>query len=61
MLQTFLRLPESRVHIPAATSAWLHPSQFKPILRHRRLVQLLLIGFFSMSAFVMLESMAALA
>jgi MFS transporter, DHA1 family, tetracycline resistance protein len=61
MLQTFFRLPESRVHIPAATSAWLHPSLFGPIFRHRKLVQLLLIAFFSMSAFVMLESMAALA
>ena len=60
MLQTYLRLPESRVHNPAAAGDWLHPSRFAPIFRHRRLVQLLLIAFISMTAFVMLESMVAL-
>jgi DHA1 family tetracycline resistance protein-like MFS transporter len=60
MLQTYFRLPESRVHRPATSSQWLHPSRFAPIFRHGRLVQLLLIAFISMAAFVMLESMVAL-
>ncbi|HEX4055636.1 MAG TPA: MFS transporter [Tepidisphaeraceae bacterium] len=60
MLQTYFRLPESRVHKPATSSQWLHPSRFVPIFRHARLVQLLLIAFISMAAFVMLESMVAL-
>jgi DHA1 family tetracycline resistance protein-like MFS transporter len=60
MIQTYLRLPESRVHKPASSTDWLHPSRFAPIFRHGRLVQLLLIAFCSMTAFVMLESMAAL-
>jgi DHA1 family tetracycline resistance protein-like MFS transporter len=60
MLQTFFRLPESRVHQPATSGQWLHPSRFAPIFRHSRLVQLLLIAFISMAAFVMLESMVAL-
>jgi MFS family permease len=60
MLQTYFRLKEGRVHKPADSVGWLHPSRFKPILRHNLLVQLLLIAFISMSAFVMLESMVAL-
>ncbi|MGD0542300.1 MAG: MFS transporter [Tepidisphaeraceae bacterium] len=60
MLQTFFRLPESRVHQPATSGQWLHPSRFAPIFRHGRLVQLLLIAFISMASFVMLESMVAL-
>lgn len=60
MLMTFFRLPESRVHRPAQAEVWLHPSRFLPILRHRRLVQLLLIAFISMAGFVMLESFSAL-
>ena len=60
MLQTFFRLKEGRVHKPTDASGWLHPSRFKPILRHNLLVQLLLIAFISMSAFVMMESMIAL-
>jgi MFS family permease len=60
MLQTCFRLRESRVHNPASSSAWLHPSRFAPIFRHSKLVQLLAIAFISMAAFVMLESMAAL-
>jgi len=59
-IQTFLRLPESRVHKPAETEVWLHPSRFIPILRNIPLVQMLLIFFFSMMAFVMFESVAAI-
>jgi predicted MFS family arabinose efflux permease len=60
MLQTYFRLPESRVHRPTESSSWLHPSRFVPVFRHSRLRQLLLIAFISMAAFVMLESMVAL-
>jgi MFS transporter, DHA1 family, tetracycline resistance protein len=60
MLQTFFRLKEGRSHKPADSVGWLHPSRFKPIFRHALLVQLLLIAFISMAAFVMLESMVAL-
>ena len=57
---TFARLPESRVHKPAEVEVWLHPSRFLPILSNNPLVQLLLIFFFSMMAFVMMESVIAL-
>jgi MFS transporter, DHA1 family, tetracycline resistance protein len=60
MLQTYIRLKEGRVHKPADSVGWLHPSRFKPILRHAILIQLLLIAFISMAAFVMLESMIAI-
>ncbi len=60
MLQTYFRLVEARRHGSAESVSWLHPSRFMPILRHSRLVQMLLIGFISMAAFVMLESMTAI-
>jgi MFS transporter, DHA1 family, tetracycline resistance protein len=60
MVLTYLRLPESRQHKPTESAAWLHPSQFRPVFANRRLTQLLLIFFFSMCGFVMLESMGAL-
>jgi DHA1 family tetracycline resistance protein-like MFS transporter len=60
MLQTYFRLQESRVHKPADAAGWLHPSRFKPIFAKGLLVQLLLIAFISMAAFVMLESMVAI-
>lgn len=60
LAQTYLRLPESRVHRPAESAGWMHPRRFVPILRHRRLVQLLLIAFCSMVAFAMLQSIVAL-
>jgi DHA1 family tetracycline resistance protein-like MFS transporter len=59
-VQTFLRLPESRRHLPTEAESWLHPRRFLPILRAPVLVQLLLISFFSMIAFVMMESTFAL-
>jgi len=58
--QTFIRLPESRRHLPTEAESWLHPSRFLPILRSATLVQMLLISFFSMIAFVMMESTFAL-
>jgi DHA1 family tetracycline resistance protein-like MFS transporter len=59
--QTYFRLPESRVHVPSEESeVWLHPSRFKPILQDRLLVQLQLIGFVTMVAYVMLEATFAL-
>jgi DHA1 family tetracycline resistance protein-like MFS transporter len=54
-LLSFSRLPESRTHRPVDVEAWLHPSQFKPVLRKPIIVQLLLIAFFTMAAFVMME------
>jgi MFS transporter, DHA1 family, tetracycline resistance protein len=60
MLQTCFRLREGRTHKPAESTGWLHPSRFKPILRHPLVVQLLAIGFISICAFVMLESMMVL-
>ncbi|HTW93278.1 MAG TPA: MFS transporter [Tepidisphaeraceae bacterium] len=60
MLMTYRRLPESRVHRPTESAAWLHPNRFLPVLKNRRLSQLLLIGFISMAGFAMMESMMAL-
>jgi Na+/melibiose symporter-like transporter len=59
--QTWRFLPESKrhVHIEEA-EAWLHPSRFLPILRNAVLVQLILLFFFSMMAFVMMEATFAL-
>src|SRR5438046_2652500 len=59
-LQTFLRLPESRVHKESEAEAWLHPSRFVPIIRNSPLLQMLLIFFISMAAFVMMESTFAI-
>src|SRR4051794_34079692 len=59
--QTYFRLPESRRHEPMEeTEFWLHPSRFRPILANAPLVQLLMISFFSMMAFVMLEAVFAI-
>jgi DHA1 family tetracycline resistance protein-like MFS transporter len=59
-IQTYFRLPESHVHKESEAEAWLHPSRFMPILRNSPLLQMLLIFFFSMMAFVMMESTFAL-
>jgi DHA1 family tetracycline resistance protein-like MFS transporter len=60
-VMTYLRLPESRHHEPSAEGElWLHPSRFVPILRSPPLVQMMLIAFFSMMAYVMLEAVFAL-
>jgi MFS transporter, DHA1 family, tetracycline resistance protein len=53
---TWARLPESRTHKPTEAENWLHPSRFAPILRKPVLVQLLVVGFCLMAAFVMMES-----
>src|SRR5687768_333926 len=59
--QTWRFLPESHRHVPSAeVQALLHPSRFLPILRNATLVQMLLIFFFSMMAFVMMEATFAL-
>jgi MFS transporter, DHA1 family, tetracycline resistance protein len=49
-------LPESRTHKPADAEAWLHPSRFTPVLKRPVVLQLLLISFTSMAAFVMMEA-----
>ncbi|HEV2292609.1 MAG TPA: MFS transporter [Tepidisphaeraceae bacterium] len=59
-LLTYLKLPESRTHKPSESEVWLHPAAFRPILRSAPLVQMLLIFFFSMMAFVMMETIFAL-
>ena len=60
MVMTLTRLPETRVHRPAEVAIWMHPSQMRPILSNRRLVQLLAIVFLAMCGFVQLESMLAI-
>jgi MFS transporter, DHA1 family, tetracycline resistance protein len=59
-LLTLRKLPESRVHNPADTEAWLHPRRFAPIFRNPVLAQLLTISFCMMAAFVMMETIIAL-
>jgi DHA1 family tetracycline resistance protein-like MFS transporter len=54
-IMTFTMLPESRVHKPAESEAWLHPRVFAPILKRPVLVQLMLIWFFTMAAYVMID------
>lgn len=60
---TWVRLPESRPAsgrvAPAEAEVWLHPGRFVPILKHPILSQLLAISFFTMAAFVMMESTMA--
>jgi predicted MFS family arabinose efflux permease len=53
-------LTESRVHVHSETEDWLHPSRFLPIIRNSALLQMQLIFFFSMMAFVMMESTFAI-
>jgi MFS transporter, DHA1 family, tetracycline resistance protein len=55
-MMSFVYLPESRTHKPADIEAWLHPSQFTPVLKRPIVLQLLLISFTSMAAFVMMEA-----
>jgi DHA1 family tetracycline resistance protein-like MFS transporter len=55
-LQTYFRLPESRFHRPSEAGMWLHPSRFAPIVLNTAVMQLLLISFLSMLAFVMMET-----
>jgi len=59
--QTWRFLQESRFHKESEEAeAWLHPSRFLPIIRNHPLLQMLLIFFFSMMAFVMMESTFAI-
>lgn len=55
---TWLRLPESRRKdaVEAGALHWLHPGRIRPILHKSVLLQLLVISFFIMAAFVMMES-----
>jgi DHA1 family tetracycline resistance protein-like MFS transporter len=55
-VQTYAKLPESRIHKPTDSKLWLHPSNFAPVLRKPIVLQILLISFVSMAAFVMMES-----
>ena len=57
---TYLRLPETRANQSVGEEAWLHPSKFAPLFKKPVLIQLMFIGFFSMMAFVMMESTSSL-
>jgi DHA1 family tetracycline resistance protein-like MFS transporter len=57
---TYTKLPESRVHRPAEAEAWLHPKQFLSVMRRPVVLQLTLIWFVAMAAFVMIDSTIAL-
>ena len=57
---TFTRLPESRIHRPAQAELWLHPRQFLPVLQRPVVLQLILIWFTAMAAYVMIDSTIAL-
>jgi DHA1 family tetracycline resistance protein-like MFS transporter len=59
-IMSMFLLPESHVRGPTQAEAWLHPRSFLPILRKKTLLQLLLISFITMAAFVMMESTVAL-
>ena len=52
---TMVKLKESVVRKPVDVEAWLHPSQFKPVLKQPMLMQLLMMSFVTMAAFVMME------
>lgn len=57
---TYIKLQESRVHKPVDAEAWLHPSHFLPLLKRPILLQLLLIWFVSMAAYMMMDASAAM-
>jgi DHA1 family tetracycline resistance protein-like MFS transporter len=62
-VMSIVRLVEPARHshdVEEEQLAWLHPARFKPIVRNPALVQLLGISFFSMAAFVMMESTFAI-
>jgi DHA1 family tetracycline resistance protein-like MFS transporter len=59
-VMTYLYLKESRVHKPAEAEAWLHPGRFIPILSKPVLLQLMLIWFVSMAAYMMMDASAAM-
>jgi predicted MFS family arabinose efflux permease len=59
-VMTYTRLRESRVHRPVEAEAWLHPSRFLPVLRKPVLLQLMLIWFVSMAAYMMMDASAAM-
>jgi hypothetical protein len=44
------------VHKPTESKLWLHPSNFAPVLKRPIVLQILLISFVSMAAFVMMEA-----
>jgi len=60
MLMSILLLVETPRRRPTEAGLWLHPSRFAPILRDGMLMQLLLISFVSMAAFVMMEATSGL-
>jgi DHA1 family tetracycline resistance protein-like MFS transporter len=57
---THLKLPESRHRKPVDVEAWMHPRTFMPVFRRPPLLNLVLVAFVSMAAFVMMESVIGL-
>ncbi len=57
---TAVRLREVRPEAEVELVAWLHPRQFLPVLRNSLLVQINLVWFIAMTAFVMMDSAVAL-
>jgi MFS family permease len=53
---SWLKLKDVRVRKPTEAEAWLHPARFAPIFRKPVLTQFLVVSFFIMAAFVMMES-----
>ena len=45
------------IHKPTESKLWLHPSNFAPVLKRPIVLQILLISFVSMAAFVMMEAL----
>jgi MFS transporter, DHA1 family, tetracycline resistance protein len=61
VILTYVTLPESRVHKPAEEGElFLHPSRMAFLLRKPVLLQLMGVWFFTMWAFVMMESTVTL-
>lgn len=54
------KLAEARPVAEVESVAWLHPRRFMPVLRNPLLVQLNLVWFVAMAAFVMMDSAIAL-
>jgi DHA1 family tetracycline resistance protein-like MFS transporter len=55
-VMSWTRLSDTRSHKPTEAEVWLHPSQFRPILRNKVVMQMLMLSFCIMAAFVMMES-----
>jgi DHA1 family tetracycline resistance protein-like MFS transporter len=55
-VMSWTRLTDTRSHKPSEAEVWLHPSAFRPVLRNKVVMQMLMLSFCIMAAFVMMES-----